>query len=352
MKPLLSLFAAVIVGLSVVCLVQSRKIASLQSRTAESQAALDQKATQVEELQAGQQRLRREQRELFVESEALAARLSARAQAAQDSTPSRTSAAHPDAALSAEAGPATNSDSGFGQMLSKMMQDPDTRKMIRDQQRLMMNQLYGPLIKQLGLSPAQADQFKTLLADNAATAADQAASMFGANSQTNRQDATKAIEASQKNLDDQLKNLLGNDGFAQYKTYQQTAGERMQLNLFQQQMATDNPLTDTQTEQLLSFMKQERDAATAAGAPAPPGAGQDKASLEAMFSGDQADKLLESQQTVNSRVFDRAQSILSPDQLDAFGKFQTNQLQMMRLGMTMARKMFNPNSSVPAPTPQ
>ena len=48
-------------------------------------------------------------------------------------------------------------------MISKMMQDPDTRKFIREQQRMMMDQMYGPLVKQLGLTPEEAAQFKDLL---------------------------------------------------------------------------------------------------------------------------------------------------------------------------------------------
>ena len=42
-------------------------------------------------------------------------------------------------------------------------------------------------------------------------------------------------------------------------------------------------------------------------------------------------------------VFDWCQDLLSPAQLGAFGTFQTNQLQMMRMGMSMAQKMFSPD---------
>jgi hypothetical protein len=48
------------------------------------------------------------------------------------------------------------------------------------------------------------------------------------------------------------------------------------------------------------------------------------------------------QESVNQRVYTRAEGMLSPDQLAAFGKFQTNQMQMMRMGMTMARKFLSP----------
>ena len=57
----------------------------------------------------------------------------------------------------------------------------------------------------------------------------------------------------------------------------------------------------------------------------------------------QVDELIAAQNTVGQRVYDRARTILSPDQLDTWGKYQTNRMQMMRMGMNMARKMFAPD---------
>ena len=46
---------------------------------------------------------------------------------------------------------------------------------------------------------------------------------------------------------------------------------------------------------------------------------------------------------MNQRVYERAKDLLSPEQLNAFAKFQTNQTQMLRMGLTMARKMMPPD---------
>ena len=99
-------------------------------------------------------------------------------------------------------------------------------------------------------------------------------------------------------------------------------------------------------------MKEEKQAvATATGQPAP-GAGQNVENMQAMFSGEGTEKLLQSQETVNQRVYERAREVLSAEQLGAFGKFQTNQLQMMRMGMSMARKFMAPEKTEgAAPTP-
>src|SRR6266581_741749 len=67
--------------------------------------------------------------------------------------------------------------------------------------------------------------------------------------------------------------------------------------------------------------------------------------MQAMFSGEGADKFFQNQEVVNQRVYERAREVLSADQLGAFGKFQTNQLQMMRMGMSMARKFMAPGKT-------
>jgi hypothetical protein len=242
---------------------------------------------------------------------------------------------------------------GLGELVSKMMRDPETRQFIQDQQRQMMDQLYAPLIKQLGLSSEESNRFKELLADQALKAADRASALFG-NGGSNRTDVLATAAADTKAQEEQVKSLLGEARYAQYKEYQQTAGDRMQLNLFKQQSGGEAALTEQQTEQLLGLIKDERQTLASAGQPVPGtvGAGQDPSNLKSMISADQTEQMLANQEGINLRVFERAKAVLSPEQLQSFGKFQTNQLQMMRMGMTMARKLLGPDgSAAPAPTP-
>ncbi|HWV98432.1 MAG TPA: hypothetical protein VNZ64_01945 [Candidatus Acidoferrum sp.] len=90
-------------------------------------------------------------------------------------------------------------------------------------------------------------------------------------------------------------------------------GERTQLNLFKQQTGADLGLSDQQTAQLLSFMKEEKKNVAATGGQPLGGAGQDQAGLQAMLSEEQGQKLLQSQETVNQRIYERAQAMLSPE---------------------------------------
>jgi hypothetical protein len=340
MKKLALVLAAATLVLGAVCLVQWGQLDHRQNQLVSLKGEMEQTSKQLETLQALQQRSENQKQALLRQADELAAQLQAR-QAAESNT-AALAATNPPAAPESEK--ADKDTGGFGKFLSKMMEDPNTKKFIRDQQRQMMDQLYSPLVKQMGLGPEEADKFKDLLADNMMKGAEKASSLFGGLSSTNRAELASTMAAEQKNFDEQVKAFLGDVRYAQYKDYQQTAGERTQLNLFKQQTAgNDNPLSDQQTEQLLAFMKEEKQNVAATTGQPLSGTGQNEANLQAMLSDDQTEKLLQSQETVNQRVYERARAVLAPDQLDAFAKFQTNQLQMMRMGMGMMKTMFGPD---------
>src|ERR1039457_1676128 len=144
MKSTLTLFLAVAtITLGVVCVMQTRKFAGQQTQLVTLRTELDDKAQQVETLQASQKRSDQQRHELMSQAEEMAAQLTAR-QAAETNAMVAAEASPP---IVLKGGKPDDEKGGFGKMLSKMMQDPDTRKFIHDQQRLMMDQMYAPLVK-------------------------------------------------------------------------------------------------------------------------------------------------------------------------------------------------------------
>jgi len=338
-NPLTWFLAATTITLAVVCGLQTRKFAGQQTQLAALRSEADEKAQQIEALQTAQKRSDQQRHELIAQAEELATQLQARPVAATN-VPVAAEASPPPASAG---GKPNDEKGGFGKMISKMLQDPDTRKFMRDQQRMMMDQMYAPLVKQMGLTPDEASQFKDLLADNTMKGAEKASSLFSGLGSTNSAEAVKAMTADQKTLDEQLKGFFGDDRYAQYKDYQETVAERTLLNQFKLQAGSDYNLNDQQTEALLTFMKEEqKNVAATTGLPL----GQtdkDPAKLQALLAGDKLDELIAAQDTVGQRVYERARTILSPDQLDTLGRYQTNRMQMMRMGMNMAKKMFAPD---------
>jgi len=341
----LTLLAIATIVLGTICVLQVRKASEREAVTTALRSEAEQHLREIADLQSSQKFLQQQSQELFDQSSQLAANLMARQRADAQAAAASQSNASANSTNSA----ARSDKNPFGQLMAKMMDDPDMKKMIRDQQRATLDRLYDPLMKQMGLSPEEAAGFKDMLADNMLKGTEKASSLFGADSSTNRTEMLSKLAAEQKSFDEELKAYLGESRYAQYKDYQQTVGERAQLQQFQQQTAgSGNALNDQQTEQLLAFMNEAKQAIPTAGGL---GQSQDAAGMQAMLSGEGIEKMLQSQEAVSQQVYERARAVLSESQLAAFGTFQTNQLQMMRLGMSMAQKLLAPEKTPGKPTP-
>jgi hypothetical protein len=330
------------IALGAICLLQSRNLSQQQEQITALRSEAEQQSRELAELESSNELLAKQRQELLEQSSQLAAKV--QSQLTADKSESASSAT---SLVTNQSKPASEKNP-FGSMLAKMMENPETKKMIRAQQRTMLDQLYSPLIKQLGLQPDEAEQFKDLLADNMIKGAEKATSLFGGDSATNRTEMVAKLTEEQKSFDELVRGFLGESRYAQYQDYQLTVGERTQLNQFRQTMGSENALTDQQTDQLLAFMKEEKQAVTTAGGTASFD-GQDAANMQAMFSGEGIDKILQNQEAIGKRVYERARSVLSESQLTAFGKFQNSQLQMMRVGMSMARQFMSPEGTPQKP---
>ncbi len=335
------LLGAAALALGGLCLVQSRKGNEQQAEVGSLRAEVEQKAAELDDLEATRRRADQQHRELKSQAEELAAQLQARQFAETNAAALALNTPPPPPQPEQPIQPVGD----FGKMLSKMMQDPDARKLVREQQRMMMGPLYAPLVKRMGLTPEETAQFNDMQADHMVAAAGKAFSMFGNDSSANRDGSLNTLAADQKSFDEQIKAFLGEARYAQYEAYQETVPHRMQLNAFKQQAGSDYNLTDPQTEALVTMMKEEtKNVAATVGLPLD-GPEKDPAKIKALLAEGKMDELLQGQETVSQRVYERARTILSPDQLATFGRFQTHQHQTMRLGLNMARKMFSPEAS-------
>jgi len=343
---LIILFAAAALALGVVYVVQWQKRDAAQAQIDSLRGKVDQKDQEIADLQAAQKLIETQRRESLDQ----AARLADKLQTRQRSDAKAPGSVATDPVATVQGEQPGQGKRGFGELFAKMMDDPEAKKFIRDQQRIMMDQLYAPLVKQMSLSPEEAAKFKDLLADNMMKGAEKATSLFGGGTATNRTEMIHTLTEEQKSFDEQVREFLGEGRYAQYKDYQQTVGERTQLNQFRQQTAgNENALSDQQTEQLLAIIKEEKQAVAAATGQPLPGMGQDQANMQAMLSGEGTEKLIQTQDTINQRAYERARQVLTPGQLEPFGQFQTNQLRMMRLGMNMARKFMGTDEAQRTP---
>jgi hypothetical protein len=243
-------------------------------------------------------------------------------------------------AASAPPAPSANAPApqakGFGGMMENMMKDPDFMKAVSQQQAQVIKTQYAPLVKQLDLTPDQRDAFYKALTDNMTNAMAQGLAMM---SGTNNPEATSTAAAAQKSMQEQMKSLLGDAGYAQFQDYQTSLPDRV---LFDQMKTSfsDNPLTDDQQQRLLQLMITERKITVTAmdpatGMPYAPSAANSAAQLE---------KSMQDQEQVNLRVYQQAADFLSPAQLQTLGASQSNLLNLTKISMSMAKKFMGTNA--------
>jgi len=99
----------------------------------------------------------------------------------------------------------------------------------------------------------------------------------------------------------------------------------------------DNPLTDTQQQQLLEAMKAARQSVTAS-SPLDPGRANGADKLAMM------DQVLQQQDQMNQKVLQQAAAFLSPDQVQTLGTSQSNMIALQKSMAPMMEKMF-PNAA-------
>jgi hypothetical protein len=341
-KILIGLLAVANIALAILCAVQWKQLRQTkeqlvtveEAHAAEAEARQTQ-AARVTELERNEARLEKQLKQFTKVTTSL------RANEARQSSNLTTMAER----MRAARGGGTNGESegegvfgkGMGEMLGKMMKDPAMREMMREQQKAMINMMYGGLFKDLNLTPEEKDKFKSLLTDAQMRNIESAQDLMG----DGKGDKTSAETADQladakKQTDAQIKTLLGDDRYPLYEDYQKNMGERMQLDQLKNQLAADNlPLRDDQSAQLMQIMKEEKSAV-------PPIIPTDQTQMpkKELFTPENLDKQIQWMDDYNKRVLARAGGVLSPEQMKQYTAFQEQQASMQKLGLNMARSMF------------
>lgn len=332
-KPLRLASLLVICGLCAAVVVQSRTIYLVREEVRHAMQATEaaQASEQIEKAKV--ERLSERNVAYEVEAKALRQKL-----AGPPTAPEAAAAVSP-AAPGAPAAPGQTASADFGKALGKMFTDPEMKKMMRQQQGMAVRMMYGDLARELNLSPQEADQVMSLLADRQMEMSERGmAALNGGKDGQPAEEAGKGIVELKSKYDAQLQTLLG-DRYPGFQEFDKTIGDRAILQQYQQQFAgSGQPLSDEQRAGLLRIMSEER-------AAMPPnefsrGEADPAAQLKALSSDEKVHDLFAAQEELNRRVMARAGTVLNAEQLASFTDMQARMLQMQQMGIKMSRNMF------------
>jgi hypothetical protein len=226
--------------------------------------------------------------------------------------------------------------------LAEMMKNPAMKEMVRAQQKMAVDGMYGSLSKYLNLSTNEMDSLKELLMQRQMALMDAGMSMMNGSGADQKQAAEDA-KTLKAEYDKKIADLLGPQDYPVFQDYEKGAADRMSVQMFKGSLPAEATLTDQQEESLIAAMAEERKAL-------PPSSMVNSQSADpSKFTEEGIAEALKQMEQLQQRDAERAATILTPAQLDQFTKFQQQMNSMAAAAMKMAAQMFGNKSAAPAP---
>ncbi len=223
--------------------------------------------------------------------------------------------------------------------LRALMENPEARKLMAQQQKIALDARYAALFKQLNLPAAQLDKVKALLLEKQTVMQDvmMAAREQGLDPRTDPENFRKLVSTAQAEIDASLKAVLGDQAFTHYEQYQQVQPQRNVLSQLQQSLSyTDAPLSDTQAAQLMQILASTATSVAGGGGPPEGGRGGGGAGPAAL---------------ITTQTIAQAQAVLTSTQLQALQQLQQTQQAQQQLEQLIRSSGGGPPTQGQARTP-
>jgi hypothetical protein len=271
-----------------------KQAASLRHKVATKDDALQEQAALLDRLQTENEVYSRE-------VASLREKVSAR-------TPASTAGQDPESSS-----PPDSSEAAVAKMFSKMAKDPKMKEVARQWQLAEIKKVYGDFVRSRHLDPQQAKQFFDLLLKEDTRSLEETARWLRAEEKGTRADDPD-LAAQKAEIERHLKLLLGDNGYAEYQEYKTSANDRKTLFKIQEHFArTSVPLRKDQANTLLQIMLEEHG--------------------------------------LNQRVFERMETVLTPEQSDELQRFQDENQELQRVRTDAAAEMMTQKNKTDTPTP-
>jgi len=229
---------------------------------------------------------------------------------------------------------------GSKSALSKITADPETRRMMREQQKMGMSSIYGELVKRWELTPELTGQFNDLLADHIMANIEQITQALHDN--TGTAEINQTFSAQDAALHERLRALIGAEGLEEYRDYTKRLLATVTASQFESSLTGDPEVKAGKKRQFQQAIQEEVQLALAtAGLPADyqtiP-----MLNLRNIASEEQGEFGLRLMDGIYAAAAARAGLFLNEAELKAFGEFRTKAQDNNRTLLSLNRKMMAP----------
>jgi len=224
--------------------------------------------------------------------------------------------------------------------LSSVISDPETRRMIREQQKMGMGMIYKEFANRIKLSPELTQKFTDLMADDIMENVDHVGALL--RDGKSREEIDQVFTAQEAAMMEKMKALLGPEQLSQYQDYTKNLASYLTAEQFKGEMSGDKAAKDEKSKQLYEVMQQETRAVLGE-----LGLSEDFQTLPILnfrniASEQDAERNLRLMDTIYERAATRVSSFLGPDELQKFNEFRAKAVSNSRAALTMNRRMMAP----------
>ena len=218
-----------------------------------------------------------------------------------------------------------------------MMKNPAMKDMMKQQQIAALDMQYGSLFSKFHLTDGEKADFKQLLADRIQRESELGLKMLDDTTPEQRKALVQEYEESKKASDARIRNFLNNDtDYTAFKTWEDTKGERMQLDMGRTLFTNaGEPLTPLQEDQLIGVMSQVKKQPSTV----PDLSKPQNFDPEHLTQAD-IDQQLAHYDASATAVATQAAQFLSPKQLETLRTMQQQWRTMSEAGLKMTSAMF------------
>ncbi len=217
--------------------------------------------------------------------------------------------------------------------MAEMLQDPDMKDVLRKQARdavarSVKELVSSNLIQQLGLTKEQAGELKKLLSQRGTLGFDfMMPVMTGELDDAGLAELGRKTKADMAALTEELKSFLGEDGYKTFEAHEKTQPDRERLEKFGARLKeAGQPLAPEQRGQLLAAMAEERNNFKFA-IDYNDSSQIDYEHFHDFYADDKLEVYFREMEQLNTRINQRAQTILPADQAAEFEELLKLQLQ-------------------------
>lgn len=223
--------------------------------------------------------------------------------------------------------------------MAKMMENPTMNKVMAASQRGAVGALYADMIDYLGLNKEETDYFMDLLMFRQMKQVELGMKMMGGNlSEEEKQTMMDELKEAGETVETEMEKFLNNAGdFDEFKFYEKTMGERMMLSQMDKDLGTENALSDEAFRNLLGMMHDEKEEFNFTSDL------HDQKNTDMSperFSKQNLQNFANDMDRLNANIFTKAETMLTPEQYDAFKGAVNQTVEMQKAQLEMAAKMF------------